>query len=185
MTGIHADWRNLICLQWQLLGQRGETSPLLPRPPPSSDKQEKQRTHITSPFKRLWYSAASSATFLTFPLLQTSPTATQVSWKTKTHTSKKKNLIHSVKSWPLTPVILLLYRPCPHRFLWSRVWSHRSCTQGAFHWCLLQPARSATTNRDRQLVYTLIVRKKYFASITVRPLCKNNLESAANRGLNF
>lgn len=46
--------------------------------------------------------------------------------------------------------IWFLHSPCPHTFLWSRVWTHHSCTPAIFHWCPPQPAHSAVANRVRQ-----------------------------------
>lgn len=64
---------SLLCLQWRPSGQRGETSPLHPQLPPSSDKQgeKKQDAHnagTTSPLKisRFW---CCCSIIISFPYL--------------------------------------------------------------------------------------------------------------------
>lgn len=56
-----------------------------------------------------------------------------------------------------------VYWPSPHSFLWSRVWTHHSCTQAAFHWCLPQPARSTTTYDIEELFKADILYQIYSA----------------------
>lgn len=96
----------------------------------------------TMSLRPLWHAAASLAAFLTFPLLQTSPIATQVSWKTKTHyTSKKKSnwLCEVLTFYPRDPVTVqtmptqvLVIQGLESSFLYTRSFPLVSPTTSSF-----------------------------------------------------
>lgn len=102
--------------------------------------QTEQKNIHTLPPEYSWFTVADYLSFRNSPFLCCRRLRLR-------HRSAGETTNHEVsKTKPsrceIMSVFRFLYWPCPHRFLWSRVWSRHFCTRAAFRWCPRQPARS-------------------------------------------